>query len=80
MSSGSTVSPIDLTIGNYTFIYMILEADWCIEATPYLLIANSMCYDICPDGYYSNDVEMTCEISLNCSFVNHCIACTLAIS
>jgi len=44
----------------FQFVYIILEENWCIEATPYLLIATSTCYDICPDGYYPNSVGMTC--------------------
>ena len=79
----ATNSSITVTSDNnfqyFKFTYIILEEYWCQEATIYLLIATSTCYDICPNGYYANDVGLTCEPCLydcfQCTNASVCSAC-----
>lgn len=41
------------------------------SSTPYYMVAEDLCYDICPNRYYESNAQKTCE---NCTNYD-CLKC-----
>jgi hypothetical protein len=51
--TGTTIQATSsLPFNNLEFLTMIFEFKECDPTTPYYLVSEDLCYDICPAGYY----------------------------
>jgi hypothetical protein len=60
----SDVSALASSTNNWkklSFCVNVFEFYYCPDATPYLMVATSICYDICPVRYCSNYSSFQCD-------------------
>jgi len=65
----------------FTFSYLIFETYYCNYQTPYFY--HGGCYDVCPDGTYSDTVLLECKSCpydcLTCNSISECLSCSAEI-